>query len=103
MAAECEALGEPSDGLARPFPVELANPNLEVFSFSASDLTDCLIAGEAGMVLSRFLESVTPAARKEDVFVFIVGRELALRGLAVFVGEPVLVLAMDLLSEVVVC
>lgn len=53
-------------------------------------------------MLSLFLESPTPAARREDVLDFIVGREPALGGCADFGGESVLALPIGFLSEIVV-
>lgn len=61
----------------------------------------CLFDGEAGIVLSLFLISPTPAARKDDMLDLAVGRELALGGSEVFVGEAVFALLTDFLSEIV--
>jgi hypothetical protein len=54
------------------------------------------------MVLSRFLTSPTPAARREDMPDFAVGREPAMGGGVVFVGEAVLALPIGFLSVIVV-
>lgn len=99
MATERVDWREPSGGLARPLPLAFSKTEPALFSFSASALTDCLIAGEAGIVLSRFLVSETPAARKEDVPGLVIGRELALGGRVVFVGEPMLARPIDFLSD----
>jgi len=53
-------------------------------------------------VLSLFLTSPTSAAREEDMLDFVVGREPALGGRAVLIGEAVLALPTGFLSEIVV-
>ena len=59
--------------------------------------------GDAGIVLSLRLTSPTPAARREDVVGFAVGRELALETREDFGGETVVALPSVFLSELGEC
>lgn len=101
MATERVDWRVPSGGLAGLLPFEFSGIAFRSISFSSSVLMPCLFEGEAGIVLSLFLISPTPAARKDDMPDLAVGRELALEGSEVFVGEAVLALPTGFLSEVV--
>jgi hypothetical protein len=95
MATERVDCRVPREGLTGALPLEVSGIDSRTFSFSSSVLTACFVVGEAGIVLSLLLTSPTPAARREDIVGFAVGR-------VGFVGDRVLALPTDFLSEIVV-